>query len=78
MGCRLRNQAVAICYWGKPGTFTRRVVGNGAFPDFRKNQSINKTGSRESGGFLPAIPCSENPVALRDKTLRGKGRRSAP
>lgn len=69
----LCNQTVTVYHWDKPSTFARRVIEHGAFLDFRKNQSINKTGSREANSFLLVIPCSECPVVAGDKVLHGEG-----
>lgn len=69
----LCSQTVTIYHWERPDTFSRRVIEKGAFLDFRKNQSISKTGSREVNGFLLVVPCSEIPVAVGDKVLHGEG-----
>jgi len=69
---RLCNQIVTLYHWDGAETVTRWVVEN-AFLDFRKNQSINKTGSTEINSFLLVIPCEESPVSVGDKVLHGLG-----
>lgn len=70
---RLCDQTVTIYHWNGGDSVTRRVIEKGAFLDFRKVQSVGKTGSREAGGFLLVIPCRESPVAPGDKVLLGEG-----
>ena len=70
---RLCNQAVTIYHWNGGDSITRRVIEKGAFLDFKKVQSVGKTGSREAGSFLLVIPCREIPVAVGDKVLLGEG-----
>lgn len=70
---RLCNQTVTLYHWDGKETITRRVIEKGAFLDFKKNQSISKTGSTEVNSFLLVIPCSESPVAVGDKVLQGEG-----
>lgn len=44
-----------------------------AFLDFRKNQSVDKTGSKEVNSFLLVIPGNKQAVEVGDKVLLGKG-----
>lgn len=68
---RLCNQTVTVYHWDGKDEVTRRVFER-AFLDFRKNQSINKTGSTEVNSFLLVIPCSEVSVFVGDKVLLGE------
>ena len=71
---RLCNQTVTIYHWDGKEAFTRRVIENGAFLDFKKVQSVSKLGSAEKNGFLLVIPCSDEiPVAVGDKVFHGEG-----
>ena len=70
----LCNQTVTLYHWDGKDEFTRRVIEKGAFLDFKKVQSMNKTGSMEKNSFLLVIPCSEEvPVAVGDKVFHGEG-----
>lgn len=69
----LCKQTVTLYRWDGKDRITRRVIEKGAFLDFRKVQSINKTGSAEVNGFLLVIPCEENPAAVGDKVFHGVG-----
>lgn len=68
----LCNQTVTI-YHKDGDAYTRKVIKEGAFLDFRKTQNVDKTGSKEANSFLLVIPCSEIPVAVGDKVLHGEG-----
>ena len=68
----LCNQTVTIYHWDKAETYTRKVIHN-AFPDFKKTQNVDKTGSSEVNTFLLVIPGSEVPVAVGDKVIHGEG-----
>ena len=70
---RLCNQTVTIYHWDGKDTYTRRVIEKGAFLDFKKNQSVDKTGSKEANSFLLVIPGSEVLVSVGDKVLHGVG-----
>lgn len=70
---RLCNQTVTIYHWDGKNTYTRKVIKEGAFLDFKKTQNVDKTGSREVNTFLLVIPGSEVPVAVGDKVLHGEG-----
>ena len=69
---RLCNQTVTIYHWDGKDAYTRQVVRN-AFLDFRKNQSIDKTGSKEVNSFLLVIPGDIVQVFVGDKVLHGEG-----
>ena len=66
------NQTVTVYHWDGKTTYTRKVITN-AFLDFKKVQSIDKTGSKETNAFLLVIPCSEQSVFVGDKVLLGEG-----
>lgn len=66
------NQTVTVYHQNTDKTVVRTVFDR-AFLDFRKNQTIDKTGSRETNGFLLVIPCDTCPVAVGDKVLLGSG-----
>lgn len=70
---RLCNQTVTLYHWDGKDTITRKLIEKGAFLDFRKNQSIGRTGSTEVNSFLLVIPCRESPVFVGDKVLHGAG-----
>ena len=63
---------MTIYHWDGGENYTR-TVRNDAFLDFRKNQSVDKTGSHEANGFLLVIPGASVPVAVGDKVLHGEG-----
>lgn len=71
MDYRLCNQTVTV-YHKDGDKYTQTVYGN-AFLDFRKNLTVDKTGSRESNSFLLVIPGSEQAVFVGDKVLLGVG-----
>lgn len=73
---RLCNQTVTIYHWDSKDTYTQQTIHN-AFLDFRKNQSIDKTGSKEVNSFLLVIPTDKVIVATKDKILQGEGPRIA-
>lgn len=50
-----------------------RVVRKDAFLDYRKTETVAKTGNRESSSFLLVIPGSEIPVSVGDKVIAGEG-----
>ncbi len=70
---RLCNQTVTLYHWSGGDEIARKVIEKGAFLDFKKVQSVDKTGIGESNGFLLVIPCSEIPVAVGDKVFHGVG-----
>ena len=65
------DQTVTI-YHTDGATYTR-TVRHDAFLDFRKNQTVDKTGSREANSFLLVVPGAEIPVEAGDKVLMGEG-----
>lgn len=70
---RLCNQTVTIYHWDGANTYTRKVIKDGAFLDFKKTQNVEKTGSSEANSFLLVIPGASVPVAVGDKVLHGEG-----
>ena len=50
-----------------------RVVFQNAFLDFKKTQSVDKTGSKEANSFLLVIPGASQAVFVGDKVLLGEG-----
>ena len=68
---RLCNQAVTVYH--KDGSAIARTVHKRAFLDFRKNQTVDKTGSREANAFLLVIPCDHQTVFVGDKVMLGEG-----
>ncbi len=68
---RLCNQTVTIYH--KDGDKFARTVHNNAFLDFRKNQTVDKTGSKESNSFLLVLPGAAQAVFVGDKVLLGEG-----
>lgn len=70
---RLCNQTVTLYHWDGGNTYTRKVIKEGAFLDFRKTQNVDKTGSKEANSFLLVIPGETVPVAVGDKVMHGEG-----
>lgn len=68
---RLCNQTVTV-YHKDEDKYTRTVYKN-AFLDFRKTQTVDKTGSKEANSFLLVIPGSKQAVFTGDKVLLGVG-----
>lgn len=68
---RMCKQTVTVYH--KDGDTYSRTVHEKAFLDFRKNETVNKTGSREANSFLLVIPCDTQTVFVGDKVLLGKG-----
>lgn len=68
---RLCNQTVTV-YHKDSDEYTRTVHKN-AFLDFRKTQTVDKTGSRESNSFLLVIPGASQTVFVGDKVQLGEG-----
>ena len=50
------DQTVTVYHQNTDKSVTRTVYEKKAFLDFRKNQSINKTGATETNSFLLVIP----------------------
>lgn len=70
---RLCNQTVTLYHWDGASAYTRKVIKEGAFLDFKKTQNVDKTGSKEANSFLLVIPGSVVPVAVGDKVILGEG-----
>lgn len=68
---RMCRQTVTVYH--KDGDTYTRTVYKKAFLDFRKNQTVDKTGSKESNTFLLVIPCDTQAVFVEDKVLLGVG-----
>jgi hypothetical protein len=68
---RMCNQTVTV-YHNDGGKITQTEYTK-AFLDFRKNQTVDKTGSREVNSFLLVIPCATQAVFVEDKVLLGSG-----
>ena len=69
---RMCNQTVTV-YHRDGDSYSRKVIENGAFLDFRKTQSADKTGSSEANSFLLVIPGEEQAIFVGDKVLLGEG-----
>lgn len=69
---RMCKQTVTVYHKGENDTYTR-TVHEKAFLDFRKNLTVDKTGSKEANSFLLVIPCEEQAVFVGDKVLLGEG-----
>lgn len=69
----LCNQTVTVYHWDGAATYTRKVIREGAFLDFRKTANVDKTGQREANSFLLVIPGDTVLVAAGDKVLLGEG-----
>ena len=69
---RMCNQTVTV--YRKEGDQVTRMVHDNAFFDFKKTQSVDKTGSREANPFLLVIPGNSQKVFVGDKVLKGTGR----
>ena len=68
---RLCNQTVTVYH--KDGDTYTRTVHHNAFLDYRKTQTTDKTGSKESNSFLLVIPGGTQAVFVGDKVLHGIG-----
>lgn len=69
---KLCNQTVTVYHQVEVGQYTRTVHKN-AYLDFRKNLSVDKTGSKEANSFLLILPGSTQQVFAEDKVLLGIG-----
>lgn len=67
----LCNQTVTI-YHKDGDEYTQATYGN-AFLDFRKNQTVDRTGSKESNSFLLILPGAVQTVFVGDKVMLGEG-----
>lgn len=68
---KLCNQTVTV-YHKDGDKFTQATYDN-AFLDFRKNLTVDKTGSKESNSFLLVLPGAVQSVFVGDKVLLGRG-----
>ena len=68
---RLCNQTVTVYH--KDGDKYTQKTHRQAFLDFRKNQTVDRTGSRESNSFLLVLPGDTQAVFVGDKVLLGDG-----
>ena len=68
---RMCNQTVTV-YRAEAGKYTRTVYKR-AFLEFRKTQTVEKTGSKEANSFLLVIPGSKQAVFIGDRVLLGDG-----
>ncbi|MBO4939367.1 MAG: hypothetical protein J6C98_10295 [Oscillospiraceae bacterium] len=68
---RMCRQTVTVYH--KDGEEYTRTVYDRAYLDFRKNQTVEKTGSKESNSFLLIIPGDAQAVFVGDKVLTGEG-----
>lgn len=67
----LCRQTVTV--YRKEGDSYTRQVHPKAFLDFKKTQSVDKTGSNEANSFLLVVPGSSQAVFVGDKVLLGEG-----
>lgn len=67
----LCKQTVTV--YRKEGDEYIRKVYDKAFLDYKKTQSVDKTGSREANSFLLVIPGSVQTVFVGDKVYDGVG-----
>lgn len=68
---RLCDQTVTVYH--KDGDTYTRTVYNRAFLDYKKTQSVDKTGSKEANSFLLVIPGDTQTVFAGDKVYEGIG-----
>ena len=68
----LLYQTVTVYHQGAIGSYTRTVHA-GAFFDFKKTQSVDKTGSREANDFLLVVKGDTQTVFVGDKVMHGEG-----
>lgn len=68
---RMCKQTVTVYH--KDGESYMRTIHDRAFLDFRKNQTVDKTGSKESNSFLLVIPGDAQTVFVGDKVMLGEG-----
>lgn len=65
------NQTVTVYH--KDGDAYTRTVYERAFLDFKKTQTVDKTGSKEANSFLLVIPGDTQTVFVGDKVFLGIG-----
>lgn len=68
---RMCKQTVTVYH--RDGDSYTRTVHDKAFLDFRKNQTVDKMGSKESNSFLLVVPGSIQTVFVGDKVMLGEG-----
>ena len=68
---RFCNQTVTV-YHKEKDTITRTVYTR-AFLDWKKTQTVDKTGSKEANSFLLVIPGAKQTVFVGDKVYDGIG-----
>ena len=68
---RLCNQTVTVYH--KDGDKYIRTVHERAFLDYKKTQTVDRTGSKEANSFLLVIPGSAQSVFVGDKVYDGIG-----
>lgn len=71
MDYRLCNQAVTVYH--KDGDKYIRTVHKRAFLDYKKTQTVDRTGSKEANSFLLVIPGGSQTVFVGDKVYEGIG-----
>lgn len=70
----LCNQTVTVYHLDKETKNITTTVFHNAFLDYKKNQNIEKTGSKESNSFLLVLPTDTQTVFVGDKVLHGTGK----
>ena len=68
---RMCNQTVTVYH--KDGDTYTRTVYERAFLDFKKTQTVDKTGSTEANSFLLVVPGDTQAVFIGDKVMMGVG-----
>lgn len=68
---RLCDQTVTVYH--RVGDAITRTVHPRAFLDFKKTQTVDKTGSKEANSFLLVIPGDTQAVFVGDKVILGIG-----
>lgn len=68
---RMCNQTVTVYH--KDGDAYTRTVYERAFLDFKKTQTVDKTGSKEANSFLLVIHGGTQAVFVGDKVMMGIG-----
>ena len=68
---RMCNQTVTVYH--KDGDAYTRTVYERAFLDFKKTQTVDKTGIKEANSFLLVIPGDTQTVFVGDKVFLGIG-----
>lgn len=62
-----------VTVYHKDGQTVTRQVFDRAYMDFRKVQTIDKTGSKDASSFLLVIPTNTPVVFVGDKAIMGEG-----